>query len=140
MHDKGLSTPVESVPCQLQREEQASSSLVNLTPTAPIASDQSVLLNNIFTPLQANCNTMNTAALNMALLQKPLDQSKVYAQREAIAQNDNSAVRLNSPFVGAETQSGAIFSNQQRPDRRSGPAMVNRGRGYWESGDWLLIS
>ena len=98
MHDKGLSTPVESVPCQLQREEQASSSLVNLTPTAPIASDQSVLLNNIFTPLQANCNTMNTAALNMALLQKPLDQSKVYAQREAIAQNDNSAVRLNSPL------------------------------------------
>ena len=76
VHDKGLSTPVESVPCQLQRDEQASSSLVNLTPTSPVAADQSVLLNNIFTLLQANCNTMNSAALNVALPQKPLDQSK----------------------------------------------------------------
>ena len=138
VHDKGLSTPVESVPCQLQREEQASSSLVNLTPTSPVAADQSVLLNNIFTLLQANCNTMNSAALNVALPQKPLDQSKVYVQREAIAQNDNSAVRLNSPFVRAE--SGAIFSNRQRPDRRPETGTGNGEPGTGLSGARRLAS
>ena len=63
VHNKGLSTPVESVPSQVQREEQASGSQVNITPTAPISSDQSVLLNIIFTLFQANCNT---AGLSMA--------------------------------------------------------------------------